>query len=46
MSENNEPQEYYCVVCGRPLPIVDGVIVHDAIPHPPDMDFAEEGRPQ
>ncbi len=37
---------YYCVICGRFLPAEDGVIVHDDIPHPPEMDFAEEEKPQ
>jgi hypothetical protein len=38
---------YYCVICNRILPADDcGVIVHDPIPHPPDMDFAEEEKPQ
>jgi hypothetical protein len=38
---------YYCVVCGRFIEAnEDGVIVHDAVPHPPDMDFAEEEKPQ
>jgi len=37
---------YHCVVCGRSLPIIDGVIVHDDVPHPEIMDFAEEERPQ
>lgn len=36
---------YWCVVCGRHLPDVDGVIVHDDVPHP-DMTFDEEERPQ
>ena len=29
---------YYCVVCGKYIEAVDGVIVHDDIPHP-DMTF-------
>jgi hypothetical protein len=33
---------YWCVVCGRFLPAVDGVIVHDNVPHPKDMTFDEE----
>lgn len=37
---------YWCVVCGRLLPSDDGVVVHDNVPHPPDMDFADEDRPQ
>jgi len=38
---------YWCVVCGRYLtPYVDGVIVHDNVPHPIDMTFDEEERPQ
>jgi len=38
---------YYCVVCGRYIEADEhGVIVHDNVPHPPDMDFAEEARPQ
>ena len=38
---------YWCVVCGRYLPADDlGVIVHDDIPHPEDMTFDEDDRPQ
>ena len=38
---------YYCVVCGRYIEAnEDGVIVHDDIPHPPEMDFADEEKPQ
>ncbi len=38
---------YYCVVCGRFLPTDKyGVIIHDNIPHPMDMDFSEEDNPQ
>ena len=38
---------YWCVVCGRHLPAdEDGVIVHDGVPHPENMTFDEEERPQ
>ena len=37
---------YWCVVCGRHLPDDDGVVVHDDVPHPEDMTFDEEERPQ
>jgi hypothetical protein len=37
---------YYCVLCKRYIEAVDGVIVHDDIPHPPDMTFDEEDNPQ
>jgi len=38
--------DYYCVVCGRFLPEEDGVIVHDDVPHPIDMTFDDEEKPQ
>ena len=42
-----EENGYHCVICGRFLPADEyGVIVHDDIPHPPEMDFAEEENPQ
>jgi hypothetical protein len=41
----NTPDGYYCVVCGKYIEAVDGVIVHDDIPHP-DMAFDDEKRPQ
>jgi hypothetical protein len=28
------------------LPFVDGVLVHDDVPHPPNMTFDEELKPQ
>jgi hypothetical protein len=37
---------YHCVICGKFIEAVDGVIVHDDIPHPPLMDFDEESNPQ
>jgi len=38
---------YYCVMCGRFLPSDEhGVIVHDDVPHPIDMDFGDEEKPQ
>lgn len=37
---------YWCVVCDKWLPIKSGVVVHDDIPHPPDMTFDEEEKPQ
>jgi len=37
---------YFCVVCGHFIPAVDGVIVHDVVPHPVGIDFNEEARPQ
>jgi hypothetical protein len=40
-------QGYHCVICGRFL-LADeyGVIVHDDVPHPADMDFGDEEKPQ
>lgn len=43
---NLELDGYYCVVCNKLLQADDGVIVHDDIPHPPDMTFDEDDRPQ
>ncbi len=38
---------YYCVVCCRYIEADEyGVIVHDDVPHMPEMDFAEEENPQ
>ena len=37
---------YYCVICGRFIEAVDGVIVHDDIPHPPEMAFDDEDKLQ
>ena len=37
---------YWCVVCDRFLPSEDGVIVHDDVPHPDDMTFDDDERPQ
>ncbi len=45
MSEHSNG--YWCVICGRFLPADDdGVIVHDDIEHPPEMDFGDEENPQ
>lgn len=37
---------YYCVVCQRFLPEIDGLVVHDDVPHPYEMTFDEEENPQ
>lgn len=38
---------YGCLACGRFLPAdEDGVIMHDNVPHPEEMTFDEEERPQ
>ena len=38
---------YYCVICGRHLEVdEDGVIVHDDVLHPIDMNFTDEENPQ
>jgi len=37
---------YYCVICGRFLPDEHGVIVHDDIEHPQEIDFGDEEKPQ
>jgi len=43
----SERDIYYCVVCGRAIEANEyGVFVHDDTPHPPDMDFSEEDKPQ
>ena len=39
--DSNE-ETYFCAVCNRHLPIVDGVVVHDDIEHPEDMIFEEQ----
>ena len=36
---------YYCVICHKWLQEQDGVIVHDPVPHPPDMTFDEQENP-
>ena len=41
-----EGRNYWCVICQRLLPNDDGVIVHDDVPHPDEMVFDEEDRPQ
>ena len=46
MLTRDESEGYYCVVCGRFLPEKDGVIVHDDVPHPVDMEVGDEENPQ
>lgn len=44
---SDAPEGYNCVVCGRFIEADEyGVIVHDDVPHPPDMNFADEENPQ
>lgn len=44
--EELAPQYFYCLYCGRSLPIENGVIVHDEVEHPETYNFSEEDRPQ
>lgn len=44
--DNQEGAGYWRVVCGGLLPEEGGVIVHDAVPHPDFLTFAEEENPQ
>jgi len=45
--KGNNMTGYYCVVCGKFLPEDEhGIIVHDDVPHPVDMDFGDEEKPQ
>ena len=38
---------YWCLYRGRTLPVdVDGMVMHDAVPHPMSATFDEEDRPQ
>lgn len=38
---------YWCLACRRFIAADDcGTIVHDDVPHPDGMDFAEEENPQ
>jgi len=47
MQQLNDQDGYWCVVCGRFIPADDdGVIVHDNVPHPKDMNFDDEENPQ
>ena len=42
-----EADGYWCIICGRFLRAdAYGVIVHDNVPHPKNMSFDEEERPQ
>lgn len=49
-SEENKMTDeagYWCVICGRYLPADDdGVITHDNVAHPDEMDFDDEEKPQ
>ena len=34
---NKNQETYFCVICEKELPIIDGVVVHDEIPHPDNI---------
>ena len=38
---NGKENGYWCVICMRFLPSIDGVVIHDDIIHPDDMNFEE-----
>ena len=33
---------YWCVFCGKALPVADGVVTHEDAPHPADATFDED----
>jgi len=37
---------YWCVICMRFLPNIDGVVIHDDVLHPDDMTFNEDRNEQ
>lgn len=37
---------YWCVICGRAIPLEDGVYIHDDKPGHEVLTFDEEERPQ
>lgn len=36
-----EMNGYWCVICMRFLPSIDGVVIHDDVIHPDNMTFEE-----
>ncbi len=44
--DSDNKNSYWCVVCQREIENIDGVFVHDDIPHPDDMTFDEHEKPQ
>lgn len=45
-AEEQASQGYWCVVCGREIPLEDGIYVHDDVPGHEVITFDEEERPQ
>jgi hypothetical protein len=37
---------YWCLYCNSFLPEIDGVVIHENVPHPDDCRFDEEDYPQ
>lgn len=47
MTTTRQEPGYWCVICQRFLEADEyGVIVHDNVPHPDDMTFDEDEKPQ
>ena len=46
MNPQQETHGYWCIFCWRYLPEEGGVIAHDNVPHPSNMTFDEEEKPQ
>ena len=45
--DDNSSGGYWCLFCGRYLAAdSDGLIIHDEVPHPCNMTFDEDDRPQ
>ena len=44
--DSSDTETYACIYCGKALPIEEGVIVHDDVPHPINITFDEEENPQ
>lgn len=45
-TEARPEKGYWCIVCGREIPLQDGIYIHDDIPGHEVLTFDEEDRPQ
>lgn len=45
-AEARPSEGYWCVICGREIPLEDGVYIHDDKPGHEVLTFDEDERPQ
>jgi len=42
MNDDEDKETYFCRWCNKELDIIDNIVIHDDVYHPPECTFEEE----